>query len=147
MEYNISTVKKLQIFCDQYQVNNSDPYKFLLSGDLGAGKTTFTQTFFKDLFPEAIIQSPTYNLVFEYENPSKQKLMHFDLYRLEKDKEADQFLQEYTEYFSPNNIVIEWPERLSETMIGALRSAGFESLILSEKEKSRMIEIIRYDNL
>jgi tRNA threonylcarbamoyladenosine biosynthesis protein TsaE len=141
MKYNISTLEELKAFCAQYQIDNDSPYRFLLSGDLGAGKTTFTQIFFAELFPKTIIQSPTYNLLFEYKNNHNQSLMHFDLYRLEEDEEADRFLREYTEYFSDNNIVIEWSERLSNTTLDVLENTGFIKVNIIVKGKKRVFHI------
>ena len=53
----------------------------LLSGELGAGKTTFTQGFGAGLGVEDAITSPTFTLVQTY--PGRLKLVHVDVYRLE----------------------------------------------------------------
>ena len=53
----------------------------LLKGNLGAGKTTFTQFLLKNLGSEDEVNSPTYSIVNEYSSP-KGKIYHFDLYRL-----------------------------------------------------------------
>lgn len=141
MKYKIASLTELKVFCIQYQIDCTAPYRFLLSGDLGAGKTTFTQIFFAELFPEAIIQSPTYNLLFEYKNTKNQSFMHFDLYRLEEDGEADQFLREYTEYFLDNNIVIEWSKRLSDKTLNTLKNAGFIEISIEVIAKERIFSI------
>ena len=53
----------------------------LLSGELGAGKTTFTQGFGQGLGVQERITSPTFTLVQVY--PGRLKLVHVDVYRLE----------------------------------------------------------------
>ena len=59
-----------------------------LNGDLGSGKTTFTQGFAKGLGVEQHVGSPTFKLVSEYSG-SIMKLYHVDCYRL---KSIDEFL-------------------------------------------------------
>ena len=59
----------------------------LLNGNLGAGKTTFTQFLLKNLGSTDEISSPTYSIVNEYNTP-KGKIYHFDLYRLKSIEEV-----------------------------------------------------------
>ena len=54
----------------------------LLAGDLGAGKTTFTQGFGRALGIDEPITSPTFTLMRDY--PGRLKLIHVDVYRLER---------------------------------------------------------------
>ena len=67
----------------------------MLKGNLGAGKTTFTQFLLKNLGSTDEVSSPTYAIVNEYNSP-KGKVFHFDLYRLKKIEEAYDFgIEEY----------------------------------------------------
>lgn len=80
-----------------------------LSGDLGAGKTTFVKGVAQGLGSSDLVQSPTYVYLQIYEAPLP--LFHFDLYRL---RSSDDFLaMGFEEHFSQGGItLIEWPERL-----------------------------------
>lgn len=80
-----------------------------LSGDLGAGKTTFTQGLALGLGIEDPIQSPTFVYCNQYEG--RLPLFHLDLYRMKGEKD---FLGlGFEEYLDGQCVcVIEWPERI-----------------------------------
>lgn len=85
-----------------------------LQGDLGAGKTTFTQTLAHELGIEEAVQSPTYVLMKNYPISFERftNLIHIDAYRLEKPEEFAALKPE-TFLSNPENlVVIEWPERV-----------------------------------
>lgn len=78
---------------------------YVLEGELGAGKTTFTKGFAKALGVERLIKSPTYTLIREY-TEGRMPLYHMDLYRLEEDG-ADALGLE--EYFNGEGVcIVEW---------------------------------------
>jgi len=87
----------------------------LLKGNLGAGKTTFTKEFCKQIQCSDEISSPTYSLINEYRYPDG-KIYHFDLYRMKSLEECfDIGIEEYLE--SGNLCLIEWPELFQEEII------------------------------
>lgn len=80
----------------------------LLEGDLGAGKTTFTQGLAEGLGVNEFVNSPTFVIINEYFS-GKLPLYHMDLYRLEE--EAQLYDLGVEEYFFGNGVsVVEWPE-------------------------------------
>lgn len=83
-----------------------------LCGDLGAGKTTFTKGFMKELgIDNFSVKSPTYTYVREYKHP-KTKIYHIDLYRLDN---VDELLVEEIQEILDNHkniVVIEWADKL-----------------------------------
>ncbi len=82
----------------------------LLTGDLGAGKTTFTKGIAKGLGVKEIVNSPTFTILKEYHS-GRLPLYHFDAYRLE-DGYEDLGFGEYID--SEALSVIEWPMYMQE---------------------------------
>ena len=101
-----------------------------LSGDLGAGKTTFTQGLGQGLGITVPVVSPTFVLIREY--AGRLALKHIDLYRLENARDISNLgLGDYLE--GGGICVIEWAER----MAGAEQQAGLHVRIEIEGESTR----------
>jgi tRNA threonylcarbamoyladenosine biosynthesis protein TsaE len=80
----------------------------LLKGELGAGKTTFVRGLARGCGSQALVASPTFQLVRVY--PGRVQLAHVDLYRMEEKSElADLGLEDLLE---EGAVVIEWGDRL-----------------------------------
>ena len=84
-----------------------------LSGDLGAGKTSFARAFIRARGGDEAVPSPTFTLVQTYEL-SRGVIWHFDLYRLKAAEEAWELGIE--EAFGSGISLIEWPERLGSLL-------------------------------
>ena len=85
----------------------------VLSGELGAGKTKFTEGFLKHFGLENEISSPTFTIVNEYKNKNIN-IYHFDVYRLE---DVDEFYAiGGEEYFNSGICIIEWGELIKEAL-------------------------------
>ena len=80
----------------------------LLTGELGAGKTTFVRGVAQGTGSQAQVASPTFQLVRVY--PGRLQLAHIDLYRIESSAELrDLGLEELA---AQGAVVVEWGERL-----------------------------------
>ena len=85
----------------------------VLSGDLGSGKTKFTEGILKYFGLENEISSPTFTIVNEYD-ANNQKIYHFYLYRL---SDIDEFYAIGGEEYLQNGICIfEWGEMIEEIL-------------------------------
>lgn len=85
----------------------------VLSGDLGSGKTKFTEGFLSFWDLEDEISSPTFTIVNEY-NKNDTNIFHLDVYRLEDLGEF--YAIGGTEYFTNGICVIEWGELLEDIL-------------------------------
>jgi tRNA threonylcarbamoyladenosine biosynthesis protein TsaE len=116
-----------------------------LQGDLGAGKTAFTQGFLKTLGVKHHVTSPTFLIVRKYEisTPLRRGFAHFhhayhfDLYRIQESKELLDL--DFKKIISdPHAIVlIEWPERIKKLLPKNTIWIHFEH---GKKESERIIE-------
>lgn len=90
-----------------------------LSGELGAGKTTFTQALARALGVTDTVTSPTFVLEKIYELPEDatfKRLVHIDAYRLTSGDDLGPLAFESL-YSDPHTIlVLEWPERVSSAL-------------------------------
>lgn len=85
----------------------------VLNGELGAGKTKFTEGFLSCFGLEQEISSPTFTIVNEYQN-EKATIYHFDVYRL---SDIDEFYAiGGEEYFSKGICIIEWGDIIEEAL-------------------------------
>ena len=103
------TINFASQFASKLQLGNI----IILSGDLGAGKTKFTQGILKYFNLENEISSPTFTIVNEYQT-TKFPIYHFDVYRLADIEEFYAIGGE--EYFSKGICIIEWGELLENIL-------------------------------
>ena len=84
-----------------------------LIGDLGAGKTTMTQSLAKALEVDDYITSPTFTIVNEYEG--KMPLYHFDVYRIGSSDEMYDI--GYDDYIDGEGVcIIEWANLIEDIL-------------------------------
>ena len=82
-----------------------------LEGDLGAGKTTFTQAFAKGLGVKRVVNSPTFTIMKQY--TGRIPLNHLDVYRLE---DSDEDLGWDEIFYGDAVTVVEWAHLIEEDL-------------------------------
>lgn len=104
-----------------------------LEGDLGAGKTTFTQGLAAALGVDGRVTSPTFCLVQEHRGGGAY-LVHMDLYRLRG--EDDVLAVGWEDYLADGAIlVVEWPERAGGLIPAGARHVTFSHLDGDERRR------------
>ena len=103
----------------------------LLNGDLGAGKTTFTQFVFKALGVKEVVTSPTFAILKSYKG--KFNLHHFDTYRITTEEAVE---AGFDEIFQEKDSVIfvEWSENIKELLPDKTIKINIKYLTENERE-------------
>ena len=111
MRVQIQNLKDLQIFASVMAQNLKPGNIILLTGELGAGKTTLVKSIGKALKVKEHITSPSFTLIQKYQG--KYPILHLDLYRLHSEKEMLNLdLQNFLD--KPDSLVfIEWGNKLN----------------------------------
>lgn len=84
-----------------------------LDGDLGAGKTTFSQSVAKALGVKGIVNSPTFTIIKEYEG-ERLPFYHMDVYRLSVEEADELGLDDY--FYGQGVTLIEWASLIEELL-------------------------------
>lgn len=111
-----------------------------LSGDLGVGKTAFTQGLAKALGVKSIVNSPTFVLMKVYEAQHKviKTLVHIDAYRLDEGSNLEALgIEEYMA--DPQTlVVVEWVEKIKKIMPKGTKYYNFK--VLSEDQREIVVK-------
>ncbi len=107
-----------------------------LHGDLGAGKTTFSQYLLQAMGVSGRIKSPTYTIIEPYVRPNGHALYHCDLYRLQDPFELD--LLGFADYVADPQalIIVEWPSKGQ----GLLPAADLD-IVFTVNDEVRKVEV------
>ena len=113
----------------------------VLSGDLGSGKTKFTQGILRYFGLEDEISSPTFTIVNEY-HKDETNIYHFDVYRL---TDSDEFYAIGGDEYLNNGIcIIEWGEIIEDILPNDYIKINFTKDV--ENENYRTLELIATGN-
>ncbi|HIC39055.1 MAG TPA: tRNA (adenosine(37)-N6)-threonylcarbamoyltransferase complex ATPase subunit type 1 TsaE [Candidatus Marinimicrobia bacterium] len=112
---NLDSISATQKFASEMAAKIQNPCVIAMTGDLGSGKTTFTQGFARGMGIKDNVGSPTFKLVSEYKG-EHLLLNHVDCYRLENEK--DFFNIGGEKYLEPDGAItiIEWSEKITNVI-------------------------------
>lgn len=110
----------------------------VLTGELGAGKTKFTEGFLSYFGLENEISSPTFTIVNKY-CKNDINIYHFDVYRLEDSSEFYEIGGE--EYFEKGICLIEWGELIKDALPKDYLEITFSKNIENRNENSRILNL------
>ena len=113
----------------------------VLCGELGSGKTKFTEGFLSYFGLENEISSPTFTIVNEYKKDNIN-IYHFDVYRLSDSSEFYEIGGE--EYFEKGICLIEWGELIKEVLPKNYIQISFEKDV--NNDNIRILNITQIDN-
>ena len=118
----------------------------ILTGDLGSGKTKFTEGFLSYFGLEDEISSPTFTIVNEY-CKDDIKIYHFDVYRLEDSSEFYEIGGD--EYYENGICIIEWGEIIEDALPNDYIKIDFSRNLDDENSRTLNIQSIgsKYDTL
>ena len=133
IKYQLNQLKEISLKVTQ----NFNHEIVLISGEMGAGKTTLIKQILIGLNVIDNISSPTFSIINEYKTKSKDLIYHMDLYRISRIEELEQI--GFFEYLESGNLCfIEWGE-IIENMIGG----DYNKFNLIENGDLRILEKIK----
>ena len=117
-----------------------------LAGDLGTGKTAFTQGVARGLGIGAPVTSPTFTLINQYALPDGGRLQHVDCYRL-TNAPAEMLDAGLTDLLDGEDIVvIEWADRIPELLLDEYLEIRFTYVDDERRRLCLMAHGARYED-
>ena len=114
-EIVIESLEELDEVADALLASLNGRTVVALHAPMGAGKTTLISALMRRLGSEDVVTSPTFALVNQYYTATRERVFHFDFYRINSIAEA--FDMGYEEYFYSGELcLVEWPERVEQLL-------------------------------
>ena len=133
IKYQLNQLKEVSIKVSK----NITQKVILITGEMGAGKTTLIKQILVDLNVIDNVSSPTFSIINEYKTKTEDLIYHMDLYRIDKIEELDGI--GFFEYLESGNLcLIEWGEKIENTI-----GDNYDKFKIIKKGNLRIIEKIK----
>ena len=133
VDYKLDEVHKVAKIVTQ----EIDSNIILLSGEVGAGKTTLIKGILKILKVNDNVNSPTFSIINEYLSDDKKTIYHIDLYRIKNIDELHSI--GFFEYLESNNLCfIEWGNMIENRI-----KASYNKFLIEKGDNIRSIKMVK----
>lgn len=110
--FHSRSLRETEALAEELAASAGEGWVIGLDGDLGAGKTAFSQSFARHLGVQGIVSSPTFTIIKEY--AGRLPLYHMDVYRLSLEEADELGLDEY--FYGQGVCLVEWSSLITELM-------------------------------
>lgn len=131
MKLLVHSLKETEKIANDFASSLKGGEVVLLNGDLGAGKTTFTQYVFKALGVKETVTSPTFAILKSYNG--RFKLHHFDTYRITTEEAIESGFDEIFEE-KDSIIFVEWSENIKDLLPNKTITINIKYINENERE-------------
>ena len=133
VDYKLDEIQKVAKKVTQ-EINSNI---ILLSGEVGAGKTTLIKEILKILKVYDNVNSPTFSIINEYLSDDKKTIYHIDLYRIKNIDELHSI--GFFEYLESNNLCfIEWGNMIENKI-----KASYNKFLIEKGDNIRSIKMVK----
>ena len=133
VDYKLDEIQKVAKKVTQ-EINSNI---ILLSGEVGAGKTTLIKEILKILKVNDNVNSPTFSIINEYLSDDKKTIYHIDLYRIKNIDELHSI--GFFEYLESNNLCfIEWGNMIENRI-----KASYNKFLIEKGDNIRSIKMVK----
>lgn len=133
IDYTLNEIRKVAKKVTE-EINS---YIILISGEVGAGKTSLIKEILKIYKVNDNVNSPTFSIINEYLTEDKKIIYHIDLYRIKNIDELHSI--GFFEYIESNNLCfIEWGDVIENDI-----KESYNKFVIEKRQDNRLIKMVK----